>query len=199
MKSSAYLLPSIGNDLYGLLCHFYMKILTPLLWFFENLNPHINKGGSTLCNVTAPIQSRGGRESQHLKKGFFFSRIDPSLFTSIAPELLDCSNETGWVFWELKLTGWFLPQSMVSCRSDSSSEANSSCCHKSDAWSYLKRVESSIISLDSNITNDIVRKVINAEASQLFVWWVGDYVWKVGKANKFVSNYSWEVRESTVC
>ena len=23
------------------------------------------------------------------------------------------------------------------CRSDSSSEANSSCCHKSDAWSYL--------------------------------------------------------------
>ena len=32
----------------------------------------------------------------------------------------------------------FQPQSTVSRRSDSSSKANSSCCHRSDAWSRLE-------------------------------------------------------------
>ena len=38
----------------------------------------------------------------------------------------------------LKSTSHFLPQSTVSCRSDSSSEANSSYCHRSNAWSHLE-------------------------------------------------------------
>ena len=40
------------------------------------------------------------------------------------------------------------------CRSDSSSEANSSCCHKSDAWSYLgERVVSSTVIAILQITS----------------------------------------------
>ena len=71
-------------------------------------------------------------------KDDFSSRTDPSIFTSIEPLLLDRSNETSWVFPALKSTSHFLPQSTVSCRSDSSSEANSSCCHRWDVWSHLE-------------------------------------------------------------
>ena len=38
----------------------------------------------------------------------------------------------------LKSTSHFLPQSTVSRRSDSSSEANSSCCYRSEAQSHLE-------------------------------------------------------------
>ena len=68
----------------------------------------------------------------------FSSKTNPFIFTSIASVLLDRSNETCWVFPALKLTSYFLPQSTVSHRSESSSEANSSCYHRSDAWSHLK-------------------------------------------------------------
>ena len=47
---------------------------------------------------------------------------DPSIFTSIALELLDQLNGTIWVFSRLKTTSQFLPQYTVSHRSDSSSE-----------------------------------------------------------------------------
>ena len=48
----------------------------------------------------------------------------------------------------------------VFCRSDSSSEANSSFGHGSDCLVTL-RVESSIISIDSHITENIIREVNN--------------------------------------
>ena len=67
-----------------------------------------------------------------LKDGFS-SRTDPSINISIAPVLLDWPNETSWVFPALKSTSHFLHQSTVSCRSDSSSEANSICYHRWDA------------------------------------------------------------------
>ena len=38
----------------------------------------------------------------------------------------------------LKSTSHFLPQSTLCRRSDSSSEANSSCCLRSDVWSHLE-------------------------------------------------------------
>ena len=56
----------------------------------------------------------------------------------------------------MKSISYFLPQSTVSCRSDSGSEANSSCCHTSDAWLMT---EGSIISIDCNMTDNIIRKV----------------------------------------
>ena len=87
--------------------------------------------------IRAPIQFRKDRQRQHLKRCFFW-RTDPSIFTSIAPVLLDWSNETSWVFPVLKSTSHLLPQSRVSSRSDSSSEVNSTCCYRLDTWSHLE-------------------------------------------------------------
>ena len=69
----------------------------------------------------------------------FVWRTGPSIFTSIAPVLLDLSNETSWLSPALKSTSHFLPQSAVPRRSESSSEANSGCCHRSDAWSQSEQ------------------------------------------------------------
>ena len=87
-------------------------------------------------NVRAPIQFRRERQAKHLKDEFS-SRTDQAIFTSIAPALL-MWNETSWVFPALKSTSHFLPQLTVSYRSDSSSEANSSGCYRSDGWSHLE-------------------------------------------------------------
>ena len=57
-------------------------------------------------------------------KDDFSSRIDPSIFTSIVPVLLDQSDETSYVLPALKSASHFLPQFIVSRRSDSRSEAN---------------------------------------------------------------------------
>ena len=73
-------------------------------------------------NARAPIQFRRESQLQHVKSEFP-SRTDPSIFTSIAPVLLDQSNKTSSVFPALKSTSHFLAQSIVSLRSDWSSEA----------------------------------------------------------------------------
>ena len=89
-------------------------------------------------NVRAPIKFRRKSQPQHLKR-WFLLKNRPIHFTSlIPPVLLDQSNKTSWVFPALKSTSYFLPQSTVSCRSDSKSEANSSCCHRSGASSHLE-------------------------------------------------------------
>ena len=67
-----------------------------------------------------------------LKDGFS-SKTDPINFTLTEPFLPDRSKETIQLFPALKSRNHFLPQSTESRRSDSSSEANSSCCHKSEA------------------------------------------------------------------
>ena len=82
-------------------------------------------------NIRAPIQFR--RESQTQQT------TDPSILTTIAPALLDWSNKISWVFPTMRSTSHFLPQSTVSRRSDSSSEANTSCCQRSDALSHLEQ------------------------------------------------------------
>ena len=92
---------------------------------------------SSRYNVTAPIQF--GRESQpSILKNNFSSRKGPSIFTSIAALLLDHLSKTSLFFPALKLTSHCLPHSTVSCRLNLSSEANSSCCHRSDAWSHIE-------------------------------------------------------------
>ena len=83
-------------------------------------------------NEKAPIQFRRKRQPRHLKR--WFSWIDLSAFISIAPVLLDQSSKTCWVFPALKPKSYFLHKFTVSRRSYSSSEANSSCYHRSDAW-----------------------------------------------------------------
>ena len=58
-------------------------------------------------------------------KDDFSSRTGPSTFISIAQLLLDLSRETSLVFPALKSASYFLPQSTLPRRSDSSLEANS--------------------------------------------------------------------------
>ena len=110
-------------------------------------------------NVRALIQFGKESQPQHLKR-LFFIKNRPIHFHINSTSVFSQSNETKWVYPALESTSHFLPQCTVSCRWDSSSEANSSCCHRSDAWLHLVRVESSMISIDSNITDDI-KKVIN--------------------------------------
>ena len=57
-----------------------------------------------------------------------------------------------------------MPQSTVSHRLDSSSGATCSCCHRSDNWSHLETLRD--IAIDSNITDDIIRKLINGAMEQ---------------------------------
>ena len=59
------------------------------------------------------------------------------IFTSIELLLLDQSNKTSWVFPALKWTSHFLPQFTVSRRSNSSSEAKSSCCHINSSFKLV--------------------------------------------------------------
>ena len=90
--------------------------------------------------IKAPIFQSNLEEKVNpsILKDEFSSKTDPSIFISIVPVLLEQSKETSWVFPALKSTNYFLPQSTASRRSDSSSEANSSCCHRADAWSHLE-------------------------------------------------------------
>ena len=81
-------------------------------------------------SVSAPTQLRRESQAKHLKRCFFLK--NRPIFTSIAPVLLDQTNKASLVFPALKSTSHFLPQSTVYCRSYSSLEANSSCCHRSD-------------------------------------------------------------------
>ena len=114
-------------------------------------------------NVRAPIQfpNLERRQSQYLKIGFFLKNR-PIYFHSNSTRVIRPVKQNNLSFSRIEITNHFLPKSTVPRRSGSSSKANSGCCHKSDAWSHL-RVQNSIISLDSNITDNIIRKVIDIE------------------------------------
>ena len=89
-------------------------------------------------------------------------RTDPSILTQIAPVLLDRSNESMLYFPQPKSTSCFLPQSIVSNRSDLSSGTNSSCLITLNHRCLITlRIESSIFNIDTNITDSIIRKFIN--------------------------------------
>ena len=66
------------------------------------------------------------RESPSNLKDNFSTIIGPYIFTLTAPELFEQSNETSGILPILKSTSHFLHQSKLSCKSDSSSEGNSS-------------------------------------------------------------------------
>ena len=73
------------------------------------------------------------KNSPRILKDDFSSRKGPSIFTSVAPELLERSKKTSRVFPAMKSISHSLPHSTVSPKSESSSEANFSYCQKSDA------------------------------------------------------------------
>ena len=89
-------------------------------------------------NKRAPIQFRRKSQPQHLKRWFFLKNRPLHFHINSTSVTGDWSNKNSWVFPALKSTSHFLPHYTVSRRSDSSSEANSSCSHRSDAWSHLK-------------------------------------------------------------
>ena len=91
---------------------------------------------SSRYNVRVPIQFRKEIQSQHHKRWFFFKNI-PIHFDTKSIIVSKPVKQTSWLF-ALKSTSYFLPQSTVSCRSDSSSEANSIRCLRSDSWSHLQ-------------------------------------------------------------
>ena len=71
---------------------------------FHRTNQGSNFVGSCFSNgdiVRASIQFRKERQFQYLQQCFFFSRTNPSIFTLIAPELINQLNETSWIFQEL--------------------------------------------------------------------------------------------------
>ena len=88
---------------------------------------------------------------------YFSTGTDPSIFTAIAKVLLDLWKER-WIFLALISKTHFLPWSIVSCRLK----------FRSQFWLFLQmrnpitlRVGSSIISIDTNVTENIIMKVIN--------------------------------------
>ena len=83
-------------------------------------------------NIRAPIQFQE-KVNPSILKNDFSSRTDPSIFTSVAPVLFD------WLY-KTKFTEIYkpFPALVQSLRSDSSSEANSNYCHRSDASSHLE-------------------------------------------------------------
>ena len=93
---------------------------------------------SSRDNVRVPIQFRRESQPQHLKRWFFSQEQIHLSSHYLHSNVIGPANKTSWVFPELKLTSHILPQFTVSCRSDSSSEANSSCYHRADAWSHLE-------------------------------------------------------------
>ena len=71
---------------------------------------------------------------------------------------MDQSSEKSSVFSALETTIHFIPHSNMSHRTDASSKTN--CSSPQVRCLLTLRAESSIISIDSNITNNIIWKVI---------------------------------------
>ena len=108
-------------------------------------------------NIRTPIQFRVQRESQHLKKWYFLNNRtinininDTRVTTPVKQNKLRFSNI------EINKP---LPAYNVS-KVRFNLEANSSCGHK--LCLITLKVKCSIISMDNNITDSIIRKFINA-------------------------------------
>ena len=66
--------------------------------------------------ISEPQSNLEEKVKPSILKDDFSSRAGSSIFTSIAPVLLEQSNETTWVFPAVKSISHFLPQSALSCR-----------------------------------------------------------------------------------
>ena len=120
---------------------------------------HRTNQNSNFLGAIEPQSNFEEKVNPSILKDDFSSRTDPFIFTSIPPVLLDRSNETSWVLSALKSTSHFLSQSTVSRRSD---YIRSQFKLLSQIRCLIKlRVENSTISIDNNITDNIIRKVIN--------------------------------------
>ena len=89
-------------------------------------------------NVRAPIKFRRESQPQHLKRWYFLKNKPIHFHINSTCVKQNWSGKTKlaefFQHWNQQATSCPSPK----CRSDSSSESNSSCCHISDAWSYLE-------------------------------------------------------------
>ena len=136
----------------------FIEIKSNLRWknFIERIKTPIFLGDSFSSGDNVKPQSNLEEKDKPsiLKDIFLQEKTHPFSHQQIPVITLFQQNTLS--FSALKSTSYFLPHSAVSCRSYSSSEANSNCYHRSEA-----KIQSSIISIYSNITNNIIRKVIN--------------------------------------
>ena len=89
-------------------------------------------------NVRAPIQFRRERKSQHLKQRFFFKKRP--IYFQINSTRINRTvkwNQLSFLSKE-NIKPILAPVYSAWHRSDSSSEANSNCCHKTNTWSHLE-------------------------------------------------------------
>ena len=87
---------------------------------------------SSRDDARAPIQFRRETQSQHLKRWFFIEKW-PIRFHINTTAVLWMVKWSKLSFSSIE-TSHFLPQSTGCCRSNSSSEINSRCCHKWGKW-----------------------------------------------------------------
>lgn len=69
-----------------------------------------------------PGETPRAQSNNEEKNSPWILKDGPPIFISVAPELPERSNKTNQVFPAMKSTSPFLPQSAVSCKSESSSE-----------------------------------------------------------------------------
>ena len=134
------------NKLKYLFNHYIIVITvcTTIVYLCNKTNYFLESTFSNRDNVRAPIQFRREIQPKHLKRLLFLKTRPIHFHINITSVIIDWSNKTSWLFPALKSTSHFLPQSTVSCRSNSNSGANSSSCYRSNAWLYLEwRVVSS--------------------------------------------------------
>ena len=91
---------------------------------------NFRKGSFSSRDNVEPKYNLQEKDNPSIATNDFSSRIVPCLVRM--NQLAESSNETNCVFLPLKLKSLFLPQCTVPHMSGSSSEANSSCYHKSN-------------------------------------------------------------------
>ena len=123
-----------------------------------------NKGSnlleSSFCNrdnARTPIQFRRERKFQHLKR-YFTLRAGPHIFTSIAPKLLDWLNKLNFFSIEINKLLPGQVQCLI-CHIQVEKPTLVEATNQTPDCTY----NSSIISRDSSITDNIIRKVMNVE------------------------------------
>ena len=111
-------------------------------------------------NARTPIRFRKKKDNPRILKNDFSSKADPSISTSTGPMLLDWSNKTSWVF----------PTILINKPLPAPVHRVSQVRFKISGQLYLLPQirclitlweKSSMINIDSNITDNIIRKVIN--------------------------------------
>ena len=124
-----------------------------------NYSPNFLGGSfSNRDNVRPPIQFRREGQPQHLKR-YFFSRTDPFILTSIKPLLL------GRSIIQMSLFSTEINKKLITSVHQVS-KIRSKFRSQFSLLPHIRclitpRIESSIISTDSNTTYNTVRKIIN--------------------------------------